>query len=141
MTSYRYPFNRFGVLAVVEDLYQRITKVETRLDEHDRKLQQQEVKNDTLIELKTILQMQVDASKKQVDQMEKFDKTLSRIDKNLDGLNMKFETIDKRVEKLEINDESSKVHVPSLGVKILVGICMIIPTLITAWLLIQLNLK
>lgn len=126
---------------VTEDLYERITRVETIVSEHSRKLDAQVEKNDTLTKLATIMEMQVEVNKEQSIQMKKFDITLNKVNTNLDGLNKNLETLDTRVGKLESNDNERKIDVPSLMTKIVVGIFMTIPTLITMWLALQFGLK
>jgi chromosome segregation ATPase len=126
---------------VVEDLHERLAKVETKVERHEKKFDTQMEKNDLLTRVIVLQEQQQEINKDHVKQMDKFDKTLNRIDKNLDGLNKNLELLDNRVGKLEESENGSKISVPNMMTKIVIGLFMAIPTIITTWILIQLNLK
>ncbi|PLR99657.1 hypothetical protein [Bacillus sp. T33-2] len=88
---------------VQEDIYQRLTKVETKLEEHSKLLEKQQDRNNSQVELNTLLKIQIETSKEQSKQMEKFGDTLDRVNINLTNLNSKQELLDERVTGIEGN--------------------------------------
>ncbi|MED3562234.1 hypothetical protein [Bacillus xiapuensis] len=95
-----------------EDVYERLTKVETKVEEHDKKLNAQESKNETLTKLTILMERQMDDTKererkqeirdeKQNKQMESFGQTLIKVNENLTNLNSKQTMLDDRVTGIE----------------------------------------
>lgn len=117
---------------------QRLTKLETKVNEHSRQLEKQEDKNDTLTRLVTLVEMQTEVNRDQTEQMKKFDITLNKVNTNLNGLNRNLETIDKRVEQLEANDNERKLDLGKLLKDVLYKV---VPSIILAWLIFHFGLK
>jgi DNA repair exonuclease SbcCD ATPase subunit len=99
-----------------EDVYQRLTKVETKVEEHEKKLEKQQDKNDVQTEWNTLLKMQIETNKNQEKQMEKFGDTLDRVNENLTNLNISqqqmkqdMNEIGSRVTDIEKNQEDIKI--------------------------------
>lgn len=117
---------------VQEDVYQRIATLESKVNEHGRKLEKQEEKNETQIEIHTILKMQVETNKEQSKQMIKFGETLDKVNENLTGLNTGMQDLNNRVTEIENNQESKKIDLAVLAKTI---IFKVVPTVIGAWIL------
>lgn len=92
-----------------EDLYERLTKVETVQKEHERKLNSQLEKNETLIEMKTLMAIQIEDGKKRDTQMEKFEGTLLKVNENLTNLNNSQQQLGNRVSDIESTLNEQKV--------------------------------
>ncbi|MFS0643658.1 hypothetical protein [Siminovitchia sp. 179-K 8D1 HS] len=130
------------------DLNERVGVVENTLKNHEQRLQRQESNNEVLIEMKAILKNQIEINREQNEQMREFSGTLIKVNDNLSKLNSSQEQlqndmskIGERVTHIEKSQDESKISVPSLMAKVLIGIVMIVPTIISAWLLIKLGLK
>jgi ABC-type transporter Mla subunit MlaD len=78
------------------EMAKSITKIEMKIDEHDKLLQKQQDKNEAQTELNTILKMNV-------EQMKKITETLDRVDTNLTNLNNKQENFNERLTDVESN--------------------------------------
>lgn len=84
-----------GVIPLSEENWsERLARIETKLDEHDKLLQKQQEKNDHQTELNTILKMNI-------EQMKKFGETLERVDANLTNLNNNQLKLSDRVSDIE----------------------------------------
>jgi chromosome segregation ATPase len=133
---------------VVEDLHERITRVETIVERHEKKIDAQEDKNDLLTRLTIVAEQQSVFNTEFKQELKEFRITIDKVNTNLDQLNASHKQmkqdmsqIGERVSSIETKQEGSKIDVPNLMTKIVIGVFMAIPTIITAWLLIQLNLK
>lgn len=114
-----------------EDLNERMTRVETIQEEHKKLLNSQIEKNESLIEIKTLLARQIEDSRKRDDQMDKFELTLTKVNDNLTNLNhsqqqMKSDMgqISTRVSDIERNQVEQKID----PIKLLKGILSYIAT-------------
>lgn len=130
------------------ELSERVGVIESKLKNHEQRLQRQESNNEVLIEMKAILKNQIEINREQNEQMREFSGTLIKVNDNLSKLNSSQEQlqndmskIGERVTHIEKSQDESKISVPSLMAKVLIGIVMIVPTIISAWLLIKLGLK
>jgi hypothetical protein len=112
---------------VEEELYQRVAKLETKVEDHDKKLQIQVEKNESLTRLATLVELQMQESKererrqeirdeKQNKQMEKFSATLDKVNDNLTDLNISqqqmkqdMNAIGNRVADIEQYQEDAKI--------------------------------
>ena len=112
---------------VNEELYQKVAKLETKVEEHDKKLQIQSEKNESLTRLTTLVELQMQETKererrqeirdeKQNIQMEKFSTTLDKVNDNLTDLNISqqqmkqdMSAIGNRVADIEKYQEGSKI--------------------------------
>jgi hypothetical protein len=117
---------------------QRLAVLEQRVEEHGIKLAKQEDKNESQIELNTLLKLQIETSKEHSKQMEKFGDTLDRVNDNLTGLNTGMQDLNSRVTEIENNQDEKKIDLGQLAKN---TILYLIPALLLAWLLIELNLK
>jgi chromosome segregation ATPase len=99
---------------LTQDLYQKVAKLETKVEEHSKLLQKQQEKNDIQTELNTLLKLQIEANKEQNKTMEKFGETLNRIDTNLTHLNSKQELLDERVNGIEESLSGQKIDTVKL---------------------------
>lgn len=99
---------------VQEDIYERLTKVETIQEEHERKLNSQLEKNETLIKIETLMSMQIEDSKKRDKQMDKFEDTLLKVNDNLTNLNNNQKQLGDRVTDIESTLNGQKIDVVGL---------------------------
>jgi len=134
------------------ELGERIAKLEEGFKSHSQRINKLESESETLIELKTIVKMttalQERIHNEHSSQMNKFEATLNKVNDNLTVLNRSQEklqsdlvSIGNRVEHIEVSNEDSKINIPSLITKIVVGLFMLIPSVVLAWILIHFNLK
>lgn len=77
-----------------EDIYQRLTKVETKIEEHSLLLLKQQEKNELQTELNTILKLNA-------EQMKKFGETLERVDTSLNNLHSQQQQLGTRMTEIE----------------------------------------
>lgn len=124
-----------------ELLSERLGKIETRLEEHSRLLQEQKEKNETLLEMKTLLSIQIEDSKKRDKQLESFEFTLIKVNENLTNLNHNQQQLSNRVSDIEgvLNDQ--KTARTSLIKTILSYILTSGGSILVAWLLYKLGVK
>lgn len=125
-----------------EDLNERMTRVETIQEEHKKLLNSQIEKNESLIEIKTLLARQIEDSRKRDDQMDKFELTLIRVNDNLTSLNHNQQQIKNdmgeistRVSDIERNQEEQKIDTSKLMKTILRECGKGISTIVVAYLL------
>jgi hypothetical protein len=135
------------ILLMEEELYRKVERIETRVDEHEKKLNNQLEKNDTLIELKTLVSIQVEESKKRDIQMEKFSDTLDRVNDNLTNLNIShnqmkqdMSEIGNRVNDIEKYQEESKIDPLQLFKNLIGYVFSIVGGIIVAILYMKLGL-
>lgn len=109
-----------------EVLQERLGKIETTLKGHERRLQIQESKNDSLTQLKTLVEIQTETNKEQNKQMEKFSETLSRINENLTHLNTNQQQsrtdmgkLTERVTEIENTLNESKIDPLKIATNVL----------------------
>jgi chromosome segregation ATPase len=95
---------------------ERLTKLETKVEEHSKLLDKQQDRNEILIEMKTLLKMQTDVNSEQNKQMKEFNDTLQNVNENLTNLNisqqqMKIDMneIGNRVEEIEKKADEHKI--------------------------------
>lgn len=117
---------------VQEDIYARMTAVEVKVDDHEKKLAKQEEKNDSQIEMNTLLKMQIEVNKEQNQQMKLFGETLTKVNENLTGLNTGMHDLNTRVTEIENNQESKKIDPAALFKDI---VYKVLPSLILAFLI------
>lgn len=133
---------------VTEDLYQKVAKIETKIEEHNRKLIAQEEKNDTLTKLTLLIEQQQEINKDHARQMEKFDNTLDRVNENLTQLNLSqkqmqqdMNQIGERVSSIETKQEEQKID----PIKVVKGILAYVATgvggIILAIIYLKLDIK
>jgi chromosome segregation ATPase len=134
---------------------ERITKLETKVEEHTKLLDKQQDRNEILIEMKTLLQMQTDVNAEQNKQMREFGTTLNNVNDNLTNLNIsqqQFKTdmneiktdmneIGSRVEEIEKKADEHKIDPVKVFLKILGFIGTIVGGAIAAYVYIKLGLK
>lgn len=95
-----------------EDIYQKVAKLEAKVEDHDKKLNSQAEKNETLTRLATLMELQMEELKekerrqeirddKQNKSMERFGDTLIKVNENLTSLNNKQEALGTRVAEIE----------------------------------------
>lgn len=123
---------------MVEDIYERLTALEVRVDAHGIKLSKQEEKNESQIELNTLLKLQIETSKEHAIQMRKFGETLDRVDANLSGLNSGMQDLNSRVTEIENNQDEKKIDIVQFAKN---TILYLIPSLLLAWIIFELGLK
>jgi chromosome segregation ATPase len=131
-----------------EDIYERLTRVETVQEEHKKLLNSQIEKNESLIEIKTLLARQIEDSKKRDEQMEKFEATLLKVNENLTNLNnnqqqMKqdMNEIGERVSDIERHQEEHKIDPVKLFKGILSYVVTGVGSIIIAYLLWKLGIN
>jgi vacuolar-type H+-ATPase subunit I/STV1 len=142
---------------------QRVTKLETTVDEHTRLLNAQSEKNDVLTRLTVLLEREMSDSKErerrqelrdeaQTKQMEKFGETLAAVNQNLsllntkqENLNIKQEDINDRLSDVEsvIKDQNINTGIFFKGIlkHTLLGLGTLIGGFILGWLLFHFNIS
>ncbi|PLR72337.1 hypothetical protein [Bacillus sp. UMB0728] len=142
----------------LETLNERITRVEERSDQFERRIGLQEEKNDSLIRLVTQFENQErsnlererryeDRDKRQQEQMDRFATTLSNIDLNLTNLNNSQEKLTstqeqlgERVSDIEGTLQSQNINAVQVFMKILGYVGTLLGGIIMAYVLFKLNL-
>lgn len=129
------------------NLHEKVSRNEVKIDDHERRLQIVENNSASLIELKTIIKMQVEDNKerekrqiqrdeKQDAQMEKFSNTLDKVNENLTGLNSGLQDVTARVGKIEEAQEMKRIDWGLLWKEILFkGLPTVAATVLGAYLL------
>jgi hypothetical protein len=84
---------------------ERLTKLETKVEEHTKLLDKQQDRNEILIEMKTLLKMQTDVNVEQNKQMKEFNDTLQNVNENLTNLN-----INQQQMKIDMNEIGDRVE-------------------------------
>lgn len=134
---------------------ERMAKIEETTKGHSRRIEKLENNHDLLTRLTILSEMQEERNErqdardiKQDEQMEKFNTTLTKVNENLTNLNHTSDELKNnvgqlgsRISSIEATQEESKISVPKLMAKVLVGIVMLIPMILGVWLLIQMGLK
>jgi len=126
------------VLAVEQDINRRVAVLEVKVDKNTKSLESQNQKNDILIEMKTLMELQTEVNKEQKEQIKEFSNTLIKVNKNLDGLNSGMKDLNKRVTDIENKQDERKID-PQMVFKDV--IYKVVPAFILAWLLLQFGLK
>lgn len=126
---------------VQEELNERVAKLEGRVDNHERSIQSQIDKNESLIKLTAIMELQTKSNEKQNVQLEKFGETLNRVDINLTNLNNSQQQLQKevvaigsRVEVIEQKADENKLDPFKLFLKVLGWVGGIFSALFIAYL-------
>jgi chromosome segregation ATPase len=125
---------------------QRVTKLETTVDEHTRQLNAQSEKNDTLTRLATLLEREMSDSKErerrqelrdeaQSKQMEKFGDTLVQMNQNLTLLNNSQIQLGQRVDNIESTLQNQNINTNSLFKGILKEVGLLLGGFVLAFLL------
>lgn len=106
---------------IEEELYHRVVRLETIQEEHAKLLNSQIEKNETLVEMKTLIKRQIEDSEKRDNQMEKFSDTLNKVNENLTNLNINqqqmkvdMSEIGSRVTDIEKFQEEGKIDTAKL---------------------------
>jgi chromosome segregation ATPase len=84
----------------VSNLDNRLSIMESKMDEHSKILNAQIEKNETLVRIETLMARQIDDSQKRDQQMEKFESTLLKVNENLTNLNNSQQKLGEHQEKL-----------------------------------------
>ena len=99
----------------MNDLNERVTRVETIVKNHDELLKSQIVKNESLLRLTILMEKQEERDEKQNEQMERITNTLKDMNENLSSLNSAqhdmqkdVNEIGKRVEVVEKEQKEMK---------------------------------
>lgn len=122
-------------------IVERIATIETKLKEHDKQLEKQQEKNETQVELNTLLKMQIDLNKEQQIQMNKFGDTIEKVNTNLTSLNetqkqfqSELSVINTRVGAIEESSEENKIDPMKLFLKILGWSALVVGGIISAYI-------
>ena len=121
-----------------QDINRRVAVLEVKVDKNTKSLESQNQKNDILIEMKTLMELQTEVNKEQKEQIKEFSNTLIKVNKNLDGLNSGMKDLNKRVTDIENKQDERKID-PQMVFKDV--IYKVVPAFILAWLLLQFGLK
>lgn len=120
---------------------ERIATIEAKVDEHSRLLEKQQEKNESQVELNTLLKMQIDLNKEQQIQMSKFGDTIEKVNINLTSLNetqKQFQTeltqINTRVGAIEDSSDNNKIEPIKLFLKILGWAALVVGGIISAYI-------
>lgn len=132
----------------MEDLSQRVTKVETKVEEHQRLLNAQAEKNDTLTRLTILMERQQEESKEFKESLNKFNVTIDKVNENLTNLNhnqqqMKddMNEIGNRVEEIEKKADEHKIDPMKIFLKTLGFIGTLVGGAIAAYIYMKLGLS
>jgi 3D (Asp-Asp-Asp) domain-containing protein len=96
---------------VQEELYQRLSKVESKVEQHEKMLDEQVKKNEDVIEIKTLMKMQIEINQRTNEQMEKFSQVLSSINENITRLNINQSQLSERVTDIEKSISNNKIDI------------------------------
>jgi predicted Holliday junction resolvase-like endonuclease len=113
-----------------EEIYQKVAKLEIKVEEHSKLLEKQQNRNDAQTELNTILKMNV-------EQMKKFGDTLERVDLSLNNLNNSQQQLGDRVSEIEGFLSNQKFSMTD----VLKYLGAIVGGIILAWIYVKLGLK
>lgn len=129
-------------------LLERVAKLETKVESHERTIHAQTEKNELLIKLTALTEMQVDVNKEQNEQMKKFGETLNRVDENLTNLNTSQQQLNtnqqklgERVSDIEETLQDQKVDVVGLIKKIFTFVLTGVGTLALGYFAVKFGLK
>lgn len=143
----------------MEELNERVAKLETTIQEHDKRLDAQLEKNDTLTRLTTIMEVQAAEAKerekrqdirdeKQNEQIEKVTNTLNNINSNLTELNISqqqmkndMSEIGKRVTDIEHNQVELKIDPVKMFKGIVKQVCLYAGGILVAYVLYKLGIN
>lgn len=102
---------------MIEDVVERLARVETIVEHNGKRIDDLEGKNDLLTRLTIVSEQQAEFNKEFKQEAKEFrlsisdfKMTIEKVNTNLDGLNKKFETIDQRVGTLEGNKGEQKIE-------------------------------
>lgn len=133
---------------MANELGERVAKLEQASKGNSSRIKRLETESEALIRLTTLVELQTEVNRENSSQMRQFGVILDKVNSNLSNLNsaseqMKNEVVhvSERVEKIEQNNESQKVDIPQLMVKIVIGLFMLIPYLVGAYLLFKFQWK
>lgn len=127
---------------------ERLAETRETVKSHSRRIRRLEDDNDMLARLVVVVEMQDARNAKQDEQLDRVGQTLSNIDDNLTHLNstsgqlkQDIGELGSRINSIEDSQKNYQIDIPALLVKLMIGIVMVIPAIILAWLLIKLGLK
>lgn len=139
-----------------DKLGERVAKLETIVENHEKLLISQSEKNETLARLTTLMEINSKRDEQRDEQLKEFGDTLKSVNDNLTHLNKSQEkiqqdisTISSRVEKVEkIQDEEKQRYVLDLRglpkktiLKVVaIGIAAI-TAVVTAWVKLKIGIK
>lgn len=137
---------KFGErIAVVE---QKVDNNSNRIVNHAIRIEKLEANNDALVRLSTLMEVQTEMNKQQNEQMEKFGGVLDKMNSNLSNLNSTSDQLknsigdlSNRMSSIEETQDSHKIDIGKLWVKIFVGVAMISVALLSGWLMKSAGLK
>lgn len=135
----------------LETLNERISRVEERSDQFERRIQLQEQKNESLIRLVAQFESQersnLEREKryearelKQQERMDRFADTLDHINQNLTNLNSSQEQLGERVTDIEGTLQSQNINAVQVFMKILGYAGTLVGGIILAYILFKLGL-
>jgi cytochrome c556 len=131
-----------------KDVTERLVKVETKIEEHQRLFNAQSEKNDTLTRLTILMERQQEESKEFKASLNKFNDTLQNVNENLTNLNinqqqMKIDMneIGNRVEEIEKKSDEHKIDPMKVVLKILGFVGTLVGGAIATFLYMKLGLK
>lgn len=123
---------------MAEEIIERLSALEVRVDEHGKKLVKQQEKNESQIELNMLIKMAVESSKEHAKQMVKFGETLDRVNDNLSNLNSRMHDLNQRVTEIEDNQEDRKIDLGKLFKDL---VFKVLPAIVIAWVLFETGWK
>lgn len=125
----------------MDELIERVAKLEIKSEEHSKLLEKQQDKNDAQTEFNAILKMNV-------EQMKKFGDTLDRVNDNLTNLNINqqqmkvdMSEIGTRVSDIEKHQEDHKIDAFSLIKNLLAYILTAAGGGIVLWIYMKFGIK
>jgi methyl-accepting chemotaxis protein len=121
-----------------EDALQRITRVEEKVENQDKRIGSLETDNKVLARLAILIEKQDERIEKHDLQMERQHETLIEMSNSMKEMSNSYKNLDGRVGKLETNDSNKKIDLGILAKHVLFSV---IPTLVAAYLLFRFGLK
>jgi chromosome segregation ATPase len=127
---------------------ERLTKLETKVEEHTKLLDKQQDRNEILIEMKTLLKMQTDVNAEQNKQMREFSTTLNNVNDNLTNLNISqqqlktdMNEIGNRVEEIEKKADEHKIDPMKIFKSIMLYLGTAVSSILIAYIIWRLGIK
>jgi hypothetical protein len=123
-----------------ENTLQRVTRLEERQDNTDKRLEDLTREGKVLGKLATLMELQVESNKRQDEQMQKQNETMLKMSHSMEKMSDSYEKLDGRVGKLETNDSDKKIDLGAWAKNfIMVSIPSIVVGIVLAYVALKLK--
>jgi DNA-directed RNA polymerase specialized sigma subunit len=109
-----------GVNEKLTEIEKSISKIETKIEEHDKLLQKQQDKNESQTELNTILKMNVEQMKKITEAIERMDSSISNLGNKQDNFNERLTDVESNIKE-QNNEQNINTNKVFKGILLEVG--------------------